>query len=127
VEAGVPDGHARVLLDGLVLVLAESDAEPDDAVRLQLLVEVAGVATHVADQVQHSRPNLGVPVRHQPLNVLVGVDHVDGFVDLLGMARNLGEQVAGLNSGIGDLLVSLEELKSNEERHAAGLNELPNE
>ena len=72
------------------------------------------MATHVPDEIEHSRPDLSVLVAHQSLNVLIGVDKLYRLVDVLGVARYLGEEVTGLHGGIGDLMVYFEELEAHE-------------
>ena len=63
-------------------------------------------------------------MRHKALDVLVWLDGVYVLVDIFGMAGYEGKKVAGLDDGGGDFLVELDELKSNKERHAVGVNEL---
>ena len=82
VEAGIADGKTSELSCVPVRVLAASNGCFDKSVLQQLLVEVAGVAAKITDQVAYFSAYACIFVANEGVQVNVDVCVVDGLVEL---------------------------------------------
>ena len=89
VEASIADGKTSELSCVTVRILAASNGCFDKSVLQQLLVEVAGVATEITDQVAYFSAYACIFVANERVQVNVDVGVVDRFVELFGDSSQL--------------------------------------